>query len=173
LLSQDVHAAKERKSSQVVAQILATAWIWALNISVQPVQAGIRALIIDSVPVSQQVQAAAYASCVVAVGSILGYSSGFLVLPVVAPWLGNTQFKGLSVIASLALGSTAAITCLTIKEEVVGSGRKHSKGKNTLFGTFVELLVSVKSMPQKIMRVFMVQFFAWLGWFPFLFYITT
>lgn len=108
----------------------------------------------------------------IGVGSILGYSSGFLVLPSVAPWLGNTQFKGLSVIASVALGSTAAITCSTMKESV-GEERTFSKKKNGLLGKLIELVVSVKMMPKNIVRVFMVQFFAWLGWFPFLFYITT
>jgi solute carrier family 45 protein 1/2/4 len=151
---------------------LATIWIWALNISVQPVQAGIRALIIDSVPGSQHFQASAYASSVIGVGSILGYSTGFLVLPSVAPWSGNTQFKGLSVIASVALGITAAITCFTTKENA-REGSSLSRRKISIFGKFTELNMSIRIMPRKIIRVFWVQFFAWLGWFPFLFYITT
>jgi solute carrier family 45, member 1/2/4 len=147
--------------------------IWALNVAIQPVQMGIRAMIVDCCPPHQQVQASAYASSITGVGSILGYASGFVNLPSFFPWLGDTQFKCLCVVASVALGSTVALSCSVIKEksvlfedEVIGQGI----GPLTVFR---QVLRSVKLMSKRMKRICTVQFFAWIGWFPFLFYITT
>ena len=152
---------------------MASAWIWALNISIQPVQAGIRALIVDCCPPGQQIQANAYASCIIGIGTIVGYASGFLSLPAVLPWLGNTQFKGLCVVASVVLGSTVAVTCLMVEEKPALAHDEILKNKPGVFAVFGQILSSVKSLPRNIKRICMVQFFAWLGWFPFLFYVTT
>ncbi|KAI6716334.1 hypothetical protein JHW43_001112 [Diplocarpon mali] len=161
-----------RHSEQLLTQILASGWIWALNISIQPVQSGIRALIVDSVPLSQQVRASAYASCVIGIGSILGYSTAFLDLPLLFPWLGNTQIKGICGIASLALGSTVTITCLTTKERKLDAGQV-PKQKTGILARVRELTLSFRMIPRRILKVFAAQFFAWLSWFPFMFYITT
>ena len=48
--------------------------------------------------------------------------------------------------------------------------KDHSQG---LFTFFKELNQSVRHLPRQIRVVCYVQFFAWIGWFPFLFYITT
>lgn len=163
----------EERAAVVLRGMVATAWIWALNIAIQPVQAGIRALIVDCCPPRQQVQASAYASSVVGVGNILGYASGFVSLPQVVPWLGNTQFKGLCVIASVALGSTVSVTCLMVKEKKVLMNDEMLRKKAGVMGVLGQFLKSSRTMPRSIRRVCMVQFFAWMGWFPFLFYITT
>lgn len=157
----------------LVTKILAATLILGLNIAVQPLQMGIRALVVDACPPHQQVQAVAYASCITGVGSILGYSSGFMKLPLLLPFFGNTQFKCLSAIASLALGSTVAVTLFTIKEKKVifdGAGANTGVG---IVGVFKHVLKSAKLMSGDMKRVCKVQFFAWMGWFPFLFYITT
>lgn len=157
----------------VVRGFVAAAWIWALNISIQPVQAGMRALIVDSCPPKQQAQASAYASCVTGVGSIFGYVSGFVPLPQVLPWLGDTQFKGLCVIASVALGSTIAITCSAVDERRVSSKPDELRKQDGFLTVFRRIFTRLKTMPRTIKKVCLVQFFAWMGWFPFLFYITT
>jgi solute carrier family 45 protein 1/2/4 len=157
----------------LVTKIVAATLILGLNVAVQPLQMGIRALIVDACPPHQQVQAVAYASCITGVGSILGYSSGFMKLPLLLPFFGNTQFKCLSAIASLALGSTVAVTLITIKEKKVvfeGTGTNTGVG---IVGVFKQVLKSAKLMSGDMKRVCKVQFFAWMGWFPFLFYITT
>lgn len=162
----------EGRAAVVVRGLVAAAWIWALNISIQPVQAGIRALIVDSCPAKQQVQASAYASCITGIGSIFGYSSGFIPLPQVLPWFGNTQFKGLCVIASVALGSCVAITCSIVQERKV-VWQAHELREEHGIAVFRQIFKRLKRIPRAIRRVCMVQFFAWMGWFPFLFYITT
>ena len=163
----------EGRAAVVVRGMIATCWIWALNISIQPVQAGIRALVVDSCPPKQQVQASAYASCITGVGSIFGYSSGFIPLPQVLPWLGNTQFKGLCAIASLALGSTVAVTCSIVDERIYALHGVELRQQSGVVAVFRQILRRLRRMPRMIKRVCTVQFFAWMGWFPFLFYITT
>jgi len=119
------------------------------------------------------VQANAYASCTIGLGTVLGYASGFLSLPKVLPFVGNTQFKGLSVVASVALGSTVAVTCLVVEEKRAVWNDEILKSGFGVFKVFGQILSTAKTMPNSIKRVCMVQFFAWLSWFPFLFWATT
>ena len=152
---------------------LAASLIWGLNIAIQPVQMGIRAMIVDCCPRHQQVLASAYSSSITGVGSILGYASGFLNLPVIFPWLGDTQFKCLCVIASISLSSTVALSCTFIKERgIIFADVAASTGVNPIM-VFRQMLRNMKLMNGRMRSVCKVQFFAWIGWFPFLFYITT
>ena len=154
-------------------KVVASAWIWALNIAIQPVQAGMRALIVDCCPPRHQLQVNAYASCIIGLGTVLGYASGLVQLPRMLPWLGDTQFKGLCVIASVALGVTVAITCFFVEEERIATHGDIIKGRSGILEVFEQILSTAKTMPGKIRRVCLVQFFAWVSWFPFLFYATT
>jgi solute carrier family 45, member 1/2/4 len=147
--------------------------IWALNIAIQPVQMGIRALICETCPLHQKVQATAYASCITGIGSIFGYASGFVNLPLLLPWFGDTQFKCLCVVASLSLGLTTAVTLSLIKEEKMIFDDRAIKAGVGVVDVFRQVYRSVVYMPKDMKRVYQVQFFAWVGWFPFLFYITT
>jgi solute carrier family 45 protein 1/2/4 len=158
----------------VVKGIVAASLIWALNAAIQPVQMGLRALICEACPSSQKIQATAYASVITGIGSIFGYASGLFNLPHILPWFGDTQFKCLCVIASLALGLTVAVTLSIIDEkQVVFDGDDPLQEGVSFFDVFREIYRKVIYMPKDMMRIFQVQFFAWLGWFPFLFYITT
>ncbi|KAF7865923.1 hypothetical protein EAF04_006087 [Stromatinia cepivora] len=160
------------RGAMICKGFMSAAWIWALNIAIQPVQGGLRAIIVDCVPPKQQVRACAYASSAAGIGSILGYTAGYVSLPKYLPWLGDTQLKGLCLVASVALGSTVAITCFTAKEKRfvdLDAGFK----KQSLAGTFRQIFGSMKTCPREIRKICMVQFFAWIGWFPFLFYITS
>ncbi|KAM0166386.1 hypothetical protein ACHAQE_001468 [Botrytis cinerea] len=160
------------RSAMICKGSTAAVWIWALNIAIQPVQGGLRAIIVDCVPPKQQVRACGYASAAAGIGSILGYTAGYVSLPRYLPWLGDTQLKGLCLIASVALGSTVAVTCFTVKEkrfvDLDASPKTPSFAEN-----FRQIFSSMKTCPREIRKVCMVQFFAWIGWFPFLFYITS
>jgi solute carrier family 45 protein 1/2/4 len=143
--------------------------IWGLNVAIQPVQMGIRTLIIDTCPPHQQIQAAAYTSYFTGIGSVLGYTFGFIKLSQWLPWFGDTQFKCLSVVASLALGSTVSICLTTIEEKNIVYDIERDKG----VGIFKHVLRSTRLIPKNIKRICIAQLFAWMGWFPFLFYSTT
>lgn len=157
----------------IVTQVLAAFWIWCMQIAIQPLQCGIRALIVDQCPQDQQVLASAYAGRVVGIGSILGYSTAFINLPLILPLLGNTQFKALCLVSSVGVILTVAIQCLTIHEAPSSGVDAAQKNRACFLGSFNDILRTIETMPRKIKRVCVVQFFAWLAWFPFLYYITT
>jgi len=106
------------------------------------------------------------------VGNILGYLSGYLNLPKLLPFLGNTQFKVLCAIACFVLAVTVTISCATVKERDPRLEGEPNGGEGVL-AFFRSLYNSVRRLPPQITKVCIVQFFAWIGWFPFLFYITT
>jgi len=88
------------------------------------------------------------------------------------PWLGNTQFKVLCAIASLSMFVATSISCFAIKErDPTLDGAPFVK--DGLMALFKDLWRAVTLLPPQIMRVCEVQFMAWIGWFPFLFYTTT
>lgn len=160
-------------SALVVRGVIASVLIWGLNISIQPVQMGVRALIVDACPLDQQIQAASYASCITGIGTMLGYALGFVELPQLLPWLGDTQFQCVSVIASFALSLTVAVTSCTIKErKVLLDDELITRGIGVI-SVSKEVLRNARLMSRRIKMVCKAQFFSWMGWFPFLFYIST
>lgn len=157
----------------IAQAIVASSLIWAVNISIQPVQMGIRALICEACPPHQRVQATAYASLFTGVGSAFGYATGRLELPQYFAWFGDTQFKCLCVIASLALALTMGLTLAVVTEKQLIFGEGHIGDKLACKDVFKQIYRNVVHMPKEMRLICQVQFFAWLGWFPFLFYITT
>jgi solute carrier family 45 protein 1/2/4 len=137
------------------------------------VQAGIRAFIVDNAPAHQQETANAWASRVTGVGNILGYIFGYMDLPKNFPFFGDTQFKVLCVIASIALSSTLLISCLYIKERDPRLEGPPASDNPGLFSFFTQVFSAIRRLPPRIRMICEVQFFSWIGWFPFLFYITT
>lgn len=136
------------------------------------VQAAIRAFIVDNCPTHQQELSNAWASRMVGVGNILGYIFGYMDLPKVVPFLGNTQFKVLCVLASVFLTATLAISCVCIKERDP-RGDRPVTDKLGVISFFKQVIKSIRSLPTQISRVCQVQIAAWVGWFPFLYYSTT
>lgn len=110
------------------------------------------------------------ASRLVGVGNIIGYVAGYIDLPKYLSFLGNTQFKILCVIASAALSSTVAISVLTIQERDPRLEVARPKGKSGLIAFFTTVFKSIRRLPPLTRQVCEVQFFAWIGFFPQLFY---
>lgn len=128
---------------------------------------GLRTLLIENCPRSQQQQASAWASRMVGVGNIIGYLAGLTDLSQFAPSLLVTQFQGLCLIASISLAIGVGISCIALTE-------KSPPEDNPSFSTyFRHLLRTYRIMPWKIRRVCHIQFWAWMAWFPFIFYSTT
>lgn len=137
-------------------------------------QAGIRAFIVDNAPTHQQEDANAWAGRINGVGSILGYLSGYIDLPkVTRGYLGDTQFKVLCIIACFALGGTVLISCSYIRERDPRIEGPAPEKKLGVFTFFQQIYYSMKRLNPQVRKVCEAQFFNWIGWFPFLFYITT
>lgn len=112
----------------------------------------------------------AMASRIVGVGNIFGYVAGYINLPKYVWWLGDTQFKDLCAIASIALGGTILLSCLVVRERDPRLEGPPSKDKPGVPAFFVKIFKSIKRLPPQIKKVCMVQFCAWIGFFPMLFY---
>lgn len=157
----------------LAVQIFAVAFVYVLDFAINVIQAAIRAFIVDCAPTHQQEDANAWASRLTGVGNIVGYLSGYLNLPALLPWLGDTQFKILAEIASIVMAMTVIISCLSIKEadpRVLGEPTQQPGG---VLAFFRGLYQSIRRLPPQIRNVCIVQLFAWIAWFPFLFYTTT
>ncbi|KAJ5099387.1 hypothetical protein N7532_006388 [Penicillium argentinense] len=164
---------RESNGTKTMIIIVATIVMYGLDFAVNTVQAGIRAFIVDNCPAHQQELANAWASRLTGVGNILGYIFGYMDLPKVLPFLGNTQFKVLCVIASISLTITLAASCVYIKERDPRLEGPPATDGLGLISFFRQVFKSIRDLPPQIAQVCKVQVAAWVGWFPFLFYSTT
>ena len=168
LISYVLGASAHGLGNKFVIQVFAITLVWALNIAIQPVQSSIRALIVDACPNSQAAQANSFASFAVIVGSAIGYGCGFIEIPKVAEWFHDPQFKGLALIASVSLGFAVTITSTMIEEKTVENDAADYERSGVL-QIWSEIWKSIRTLPSTIKTICIVQFFAWLAWFPFLF----
>ncbi|PGH06148.1 solute carrier family 45, member 1/2/4 [Blastomyces parvus] len=158
---------------KVTSIVVATILMYCLDFAINTVQAAIRAFIVDNAPAHQQESANAWASRLTGIGNILGYISGYLDLPKILPFFGKTQFQVLCMIASLALSITLLISCLYITERDPRLEGPPSSENPGVVAFFKQVFHSIRNLPPQIRKVCEIQLFAWIGWFPFLFYITT
>ena len=166
-------APEDSQAVATTAMVFAVLMIYVLDFAINVIQAGVRAFIVDNAPAHQQDSANAWASRISGVGNIVGYLFGYVDLPSYFWFFGDTEFKILCMVASLAMIITLTISCLSVTERdprLEGTPDKQDEG---VLAFSKDLYHSVRKLPPQIKRVCEVQFFAWIGWFPFLFYITT
>lgn len=165
---------EDRKRSLTIA--VAVVVIYLLDFIINIVQSTCRSLIVDTLPIEKQPLGSAWASRMSGLGSILVYGVGALDLNKVlgATLFGDSQFKKVCVIAALAIGIAQGATCWAVKERVFVSDGKMvgSKGK-TAVGMIKDLFATLRTLPPRISAICWVQFWSWIGWFPFLFYGST
>lgn len=157
---------EKRRACLVVLTSLLTFSVWA---SVQAVQIGLRTLITDACSHDEQSQANAWASrysnFAAVIANFLAYVN---FLPRATS--GSHTFKNMALLATLVLTMTVSVSCLGVrgKSHAVASlsiGRSRAVWRDiwrVFFGS-----------PNQIRTVCLVQFFAWMGWFPFLYYTVT
>ncbi|CAG8839072.1 16229_t:CDS:2, partial [Racocetra persica] len=99
---------------------------------------------------------------------------GYIDLLKAFPYFGNTQLQVLCVLASLLLLASDALTCWAIPEKV---NKDNSSTSTSIWSSVLEVSYSIaksfNTLPKQIQLLCNVQLFAWMGWFPFLFYSTT
>ncbi|KAK9712889.1 hypothetical protein K7432_006832 [Basidiobolus ranarum] len=153
--------------------ILAVLSFYLLDFAINSVQASCRALIVDALPLSKQESGNAWAGRMIGFGNVFGYFMGFVDLVSIFPFLGNTQLKVLCMLASLALFLTVGITSFCVKEKRITKADLGNNISNSPFQTLFTIIKSLRTLPAPIQRICNTQFYAWIGWFPFLFYSTT
>ncbi|KAH6647201.1 hypothetical protein BKA67DRAFT_488105, partial [Truncatella angustata] len=169
---------------KMAAAYVTVFFIVALNIALQPLQGGLRALVADMCPHTQQPAVTAVAGIVISASNVLCYALGFVDLqriPVLRALGGDSRFSILCILTSVTLAISVGLTCLSIRERSAVPGDDefytHSTAargtRYTACAQLRYLCTSFSCLPRQVQQVFKVQFFSWIGWFPFLFYITT
>ncbi|KAH8201483.1 hypothetical protein TruAng_004331 [Truncatella angustata] len=180
--SADAHSKDELV--KMAAAYVTVFFIVALNIALQPLQGGLRALVADMCPHTQQPAVTAVAGIVISASNVLCYALGFVDLqriPVLRALGGDSRFSILCILTSVTLAISVGLTCLSIRERSAVPGDDefytHSTAargtRYTACAQLRYLCTSFSCLPRQVQQVFKVQFFSWIGWFPFLFYITT
>ncbi|KAH7023414.1 major facilitator superfamily domain-containing protein [Ilyonectria destructans] len=160
----------ESDGVKTITIVVAVIGIYVLDFAINTVQAAIRAFIVDCAPAHQQEAANAMASRITGFGNIVGYIAGYTDLPKYLWFLGRTQFQVLCAIASVALAATIFVSTTLIHERDPRLDGPAQKDRPNVVSFFFTIFTSIKRLPPQIKRVCEVQFFAWIGFFPLLFY---
>lgn len=164
----------DHRALQTVTMAAAAILIWILNFAIQPLQCGLRALIVETCPPEQMDTANAWASRMISMGSLLGYGSGFVDLShLLRIEGGHTQFKVLSVLATCGLAVTVCVCCCTIRERNPNEDGPPSRELKSTMGKARHIYGSIFKIPPQVAMVCKVQLCSWIGWFSFMYYITT
>ena len=167
--------------------------IYILDFSIAIIQASSRALIVDVVPTEQQQIANAWAARMIGIFNLVGFWIGSLNLTELFPIFGDNQFKVLSTLVVIIMFSLTCFCLYYIKERNPQSDltlitqRKLQEDKLRDLGInpsnasiwvqlknfFKQIFYSFKSIPPQVKIVCYAQLFAWIGYFPLLFYTTS
>lgn len=108
------------------------------------------------------------------IGHLIGYVAGAVDLEkITGSFLGDTQFKKLTVIAAVSILGASAVTCWAVTERVLVDVRHDPNQRGGKFKVVFQIWSTILNLPPRIRAICMVQLWAWIGWFPFLFYGTT
>ncbi|KAI2628995.1 major facilitator superfamily domain-containing protein [Xylaria nigripes] len=165
---------KDKESAQHFTISAAVLAIYAVDFSINAVMSAGRSLVVDTLPIEKQQMGSAWGSRMSAIGHGIAFAMGAIDLPsLLGPSLGETQFKQLTVLAAIGLVGTCGITCWAVTERVLLSAPSRSN-KEAGFGELMgHIWSTMLHLPPRIHAICMAQFWAWIGWFPFLFYSTT
>lgn len=168
--------------------------VYLLDFSISAIQAATRAFIVDNVPTLQQQIANAWAARMIGLFNVIGYFLGSVHLPDYLPLvLGANQFQVLSAVLALVLLATTATACWYIHErnpqtdpliKLERFKRRHQLAEQGLdpdavglwlrFGLmYRDTLAAITQLPPQVATINWVEFCAWVGYFPMLFYTTT
>lgn len=185
--------ALSKTSTEISTIVFACLFIYILDFSIAIIQASSRALIVDVVPTEQQQIANAWAARMIGIFNLIGFWIGTLNLKKLFPFLGSSQFKILATLVALIM-SVLTFYCLYYIEErnpkvdlTLIQQRKVQDDKlkemgidpnsttilQQLINFFKQILIAFQSIPQQVKIVCYAQLFAWIGYFPLLFYTTS
>ncbi|PPQ81361.1 hypothetical protein CVT25_015468 [Psilocybe cyanescens] len=153
---------------------LAVLSIYLIDFSINAVQAVDRALLVDTLPPSEQAAGNAWAARMLGVGSVVGFFVGNIDLPRLLPFLGKSQLQVLSVVVSLLLLGGHVFMAILVKEKVLlksfsADGKSNRK---SFTNEMKDIWANIRTLPYVIRQICIIQFFAWIAWFPVLFYST-
>ncbi|KDQ54088.1 hypothetical protein JAAARDRAFT_38701 [Jaapia argillacea MUCL 33604] len=149
---------------------LAILSIYCIDFSVNIVQAVDRALLVDTLPTSEQASGNAWAARMHGIGSITGFFVGNIDLTSIFPMLGKTELGVLSILTVIVLIITHLSMSYCVKEKVlVAPTTQAEKGAVAKLKLFWDTMFK---LPRVIRQICFIQFFSVLGRFPVFFYAT-
>ncbi|KAF5387983.1 hypothetical protein D9615_000522 [Tricholomella constricta] len=163
-----------KQQAKTTAISFAVVSFYVLDFALNGLQASLRNLLLDIAPADQLNAGNAWHGRMTNAGNIVGFGFGFLPLaklPIIR-LLGGDQFRKFCVICIVILVITVWITCYCHEEQArqpMHQRNNRSKFKDVLMG----IQSAIVTLPKPVRRVCFVQLFAFMGWFPFLFYSTT
>ncbi|KAF2118625.1 major facilitator superfamily domain-containing protein [Lophiotrema nucula] len=147
-----------------------------LTVAIQPVQSGIRSLIVDACAPEQQANASAWASRFTGIGNIIGYFAASAPIARKMDDKEMSRFRFMAMLASSGVVITVYITCLRIKEtspKAIARFETTTNPRTCLCRLWRTIVSSIQEMPPRAKAVCRVQFFSGMAWFGFLFYSST
>lgn len=170
--------------------------IYVLDFSISAYQAASRAFIVDMVPSHQQQSSNAWAARMIGIFNIFGYYLASTDLTKLGFSGEGAQFRAMTWLAVFILMGIALTGCLLIKERdprtdplILSERRKtaqklrdlgivaddnESMGlKTLLYSLYKQTVYSISRLSPQVRIVNAVEFLAWIGYFPMLFYTTT
>ncbi|KAF8517822.1 MFS general substrate transporter [Gautieria morchelliformis] len=156
------------EAKQLAIGIAITAF-YLLDFALNALQASLRNLLLDVTPPEQLSAGNAWHGRMTHAGNIIGFGFGFMNL---AGWpvlrmLGGSQFRKFCVVGIVILVVTVWVTCWTQDEPL----RKfESKEESGIREVLKNIRTAILKLPKSIQKVCFVQIFAFMAWFPFLFY---
>ncbi|KAI4171481.1 MAG: hypothetical protein LQ343_004219 [Gyalolechia ehrenbergii] len=163
----------ESELRRLLTITLAVFSIYLVDFAINAIQSSCRSLIVDTLPIPKQQKGSAWATRMIAVGHLAGYGVSTVdLLKILGKTLGDSQFKQCCVIAAGMLLLSVGITSWAVDERILISLRD-ADVKSGAWKLVGKILSMAWHLPDRIRAICWVQFWAWIGWFPFLFYSTT
>ena len=172
-MTQAVLAHRTTKETQgMVLIILSLVLTFTMFMAINIVQVGLRALITDNCTQLQQSKANTWAGRHVNFAGALAYLMVYLDLLRHLDGFGKTRFARASIPTTiyLAISISITITCLYSSDQEQKTSRPYAPQRVTGLRVLRSALFGPST---QIRTICVVQFFSWLGWFPFLFYTVT
>ncbi|KAG6886815.1 hypothetical protein C0995_004311, partial [Termitomyces sp. Mi166 len=169
-----VFMARGSEGNNALTILLAVFSIYLIDFSINAVMAMDRALLVDTLPPAAQASGNAWAARMLGTGSVVGFLFGTIPLPKLFPFLGTTELEVLSVIVAILLLAGHTLMAVCVKERVLLKSPDRPSGKrpNPFIREARALWSNLLTLPSVIRQIFIIQFFAWIAWFPILFYTT-
>ncbi|CAO3587426.1 unnamed protein product [Absidia cylindrospora] len=160
----------QQEKEHLYSIIVAVSSFYFLDFTLNAVQAICRALILDIPPLWQQDEANAWSARMSNLAMVIGYFVGAMDLVKYMPWLGNSQMKLFCLLSIFVFCITLVVTCYSTHEKM--NDRDQLDTQTPWYHTLLYIWKALRHLPRPIQTLCNTQFFAWMGWFPFLFYST-
>ncbi|KAH8690071.1 major facilitator superfamily domain-containing protein [Talaromyces proteolyticus] len=154
-----------------LSRALVVFFIFTLNVAIQPVQLGLRVMMIENCRPEQQTMVSAWAARMTGIGNIVAQLAGSMDTTKLQPFMTGSHFKNLCLFTSFCLVFSVITLSVFLTDGAAPRSKfeKPNHQKTTLMG----LWKVIRSLSPEVISVWKIQLFSWMGWFPFLYYVTT